>query len=136
MPRSAFDHFVACEGSPAAKRVIGSVGWEFGPAGATQNGMRARSCGEVWTMPYVTCPTCGERGKIPSSLIGARIKCRKCGLSFQVSPPSPKAAGGATAAPAAVGSAPGATAAASAGPTAAVELHGIEVEGLDASSWA
>ena len=87
-------------------------------------------------MPYVTCPTCGERGKIPSSLIGARIKCRKCGLSFQVSPPSSKAAGGGTAAPAAVGAAPGATAAAAAGPTAAVELHGIEVEGLDASSWA
>ena len=40
-------------------------------------------------MPYVTCPTCGERGKIPSNLIGARIKCRKCGLSFQVSPPAP-----------------------------------------------
>ena len=83
-------------------------------------------------MPYVTCPTCGERGKIPSSLIGARIKCRKCGLSFQVSPPGTKAAGGGTAAPAAVGT----TAAATAGPTAAVELHGIEVEGLDASSWA
>src|SRR5262245_57243435 len=92
--------------------------------------------GEVWTMPYVTCPTCGERGKIPSSLIGARIKCRKCGLSFQVSPPTTKAAGGGAAAPAAVGGAPGATAAATAGPTAAVELHGIEVEGLDASSWA
>jgi hypothetical protein len=83
-------------------------------------------------MPYVTCPTCGERGKIPSSLIGARIKCRKCGLSFQVSPPATKAAGGGTAAPGAAG----ATAAVAAGPTAAVELHGIEVEGLDASSWA
>ena len=73
-------------------------------------------------MPYVSCPTCGERGKIPSSLIGARIKCRKCGLSFQVSPPSTKTAG--------------ATAAAMAGPSAAVEVQGIEVEGLDVSSWA
>ena len=35
-------------------------------------------------MPYVTCPTCGERGKIPPNLVGARIKCRKCGLSFMV----------------------------------------------------
>ena len=74
-------------------------------------------------MPYVSCPTCGERGKIPSTLIGARIKCRKCGLSFQVSPPSTKGAG-----------AP--VAAATTGPSAAVEHQGIEVEGLDASSWA
>jgi hypothetical protein len=81
-------------------------------------------------MPYVTCPTCGERGKIPSSLIGARIKCRKCGLSFQVSPPA------AAKQPAATAHAGAATAPASAGPSAAVEAQGIEVEGLDASSWA
>lgn len=78
-------------------------------------------------MPYVTCPTCGERGKIPSSLIGVRIKCRKCGLSFLVSPPAGKAAVGADGA---------AGHHASAGPSAAVEAHGIEVEGLDASAWA
>ncbi len=77
-------------------------------------------------MPYVTCPTCGERGKITSNLIGVRIKCRKCGESFLVSPPGGKA----------VGAGAGATAAvATAGPSAAVEAHGIEVEGLDASSW-
>jgi ribosomal protein S27E len=84
---------------------------------------------EEGKMPYVTCPTCGERGKIPSSLIGARIKCRKCGLSFLVSPPSGKVAVGA-------GVATGGHASATAGPSAAVEVHGIEVEGLDASSWA
>ena len=44
-------------------------------------------------MPYVTCPTCGERGKIPPNLVGARIKCRKCGLSFMVAAPAAKAAG-------------------------------------------
>ena len=82
-------------------------------------------------MPYVTCPTCGERGKIPSSLIGARIKCRKCGLSFQVSPPTTKAVGAGAAA-----AAPAAAAGAVTGPSAAVEIQGIEVEGLDASSWA
>jgi hypothetical protein len=76
-------------------------------------------------MPYVSCPSCGERGKIPSSLIGTRIKCRKCGLSFQVSPPTTKAVGAAAS-----------PAAATAGPSAAVEVHGIEVEGLDAASWA
>lgn len=77
-------------------------------------------------MSYVTCPTCGERGKITSNLIGVRIKCRKCGVSFLVSPPTAKAVGaGATAA---VGTAP-------VGPSATVEAHGIEVEGLDASSW-
>jgi len=82
-------------------------------------------------MPYVTCPTCGERGKIPSELIGHRIKCRKCGLSFQVSPPTAKAAVGAG-----VGAAATVGAAAPAGPSAVVEAHGIEVEGLDASAWA
>ena len=35
-------------------------------------------------MPYVACPSCGERGKIPPTLVGARIKCRKCGISFNV----------------------------------------------------
>ena len=81
-------------------------------------------------MPYVSCPTCGERGKIPSGLIGVRIKCKQCGLSFLVSPPAAKAvsAAGATA-PA------GVVATASTGPSAAVEAQGIEVEGLDASSW-
>jgi hypothetical protein len=78
-------------------------------------------------MPYVTCPTCGERGKITSNLIGVRIKCRKCGVSFLVSPPAGKAVGA---------GAPAAGAAASAGPSAVVEAHGIEVEGLDGSSWA
>ena len=82
-------------------------------------------------MPYVSCPTCGERGKIPTGLIGVRIKCKQCGLSFLVAPPATKAVGAASAA------APvGAAAMAAAGPSAAVEAHGIEVEGLDASSWA
>jgi hypothetical protein len=84
-------------------------------------------------MPYVTCPTCGERGKIPSSLIGVRIKCRKCGLSFLVSPP---AGAGRAAVGAGVAAESAAGHAASAGPSAAVEVHGIEVEGLDASAWA
>jgi hypothetical protein len=76
-------------------------------------------------MPSVTCPTCGERGKIPSNLIGSRIKCRKCGLSFTVSPAPAKAGAAVAAAPPA------------AGPVAVAETHdGIEVEGLDASSWA
>jgi hypothetical protein len=80
-------------------------------------------------MPYVTCPTCSERGKIPPNLVGTRIKCRKCGLSFQVSAPAAKA--GATA------GAPGSATGLSAVPSAVAEpLQGIEVEGLDASSWA
>jgi Domain of unknown function (DUF4177) len=80
-------------------------------------------------MPYVTCPTCGERGKITSNLIGVRIKCRKCGVSFLVSPPAGKT-------PVGAGVAAAGAAAAHTGPSAAVEAHGIEVEGLDASSWA
>ena len=79
-------------------------------------------------MPYVTCPTCSERGKIPPNLVGARIKCRKCGISFTVAAPA-----GAKAASASGASTP----AASLGPSAVAEpLQGIEVEGLDASSWA
>lgn len=70
-------------------------------------------------MAYVTCPSCGERGKISSTMVGSRIKCKKCGVSFTVSPPGAKAA-----------------AAVPAGPAAAVVYEGIEVEGLDASSWA
>jgi len=80
-------------------------------------------------MPYVTCPTCGERGKITSNLIGVRIKCRKCGVSFLVSPPAGKV-------PVGAGVAAAGAAAAPIGPSAVVEAHGIEVEGLDASSWA
>jgi hypothetical protein len=82
-------------------------------------------------MPYVTCPTCGERGKIPSTLIGVRIKCRKCGVSVLVSPPAGKAAVGAGSGAEGMGGQAGAF-----GPSAAVESHGIEVEGLDASAWA
>ena len=37
-------------------------------------------------MLYVACPSCGERGKIPPTLVGARIKCKKCGISFNVAP--------------------------------------------------
>ncbi len=76
-------------------------------------------------MPYVTCPTCGEKGKIPPNLVGARIKCRKCGLGFVVAAPSAAAKAGA--------SAPGS---ASVPLVVAESLHGIEVEGLDAASWA
>jgi hypothetical protein len=79
-------------------------------------------------MPYVTCPTCGERGKIPPSLVGARIKCRKCGLGFQVAAPAAKAAAGANA--------PAMSPGGGSIPSAMAEpLQGIEVEGLDASSW-
>ena len=71
-------------------------------------------------MPSVTCPSCGEKGKIGPNLIGARIKCKKCGISFLVAAPVAKAV----------------ATAGSPGPTAvAGSPHGIEVEGLDASSW-
>ena len=71
-------------------------------------------------MPYVTCPTCGERGKIGATFVGSRLKCKKCGSSFLVSPaaarePAPRGDAVAAAAP--------------------VTPGGIEVEGLDASSW-
>jgi Domain of unknown function (DUF4177) len=71
------------------------------------------------TMPSVTCPSCGEKGKIGANLIGARIKCKKCGNSFLVAAPVAKA--------------PATAGLAATQPAGAP--HGIEVEGLDASSW-
>jgi hypothetical protein len=75
-------------------------------------------------MPYVACPSCGERGKIPPSLLGSRIKCKKCGLSFNVAPAAARAT--ASAGPPAVG-----VAAVAIGPAS----EGIAVEGLDSAAW-
>jgi hypothetical protein len=73
-------------------------------------------------MPTVTCPSCGEKGKITPNLIGARIKCKKCGNHFLVSPPVAK--------PVAAAAAASATSS-----EAAHTPEGIQVEGLDASAW-
>ncbi|APW63551.1 DUF4177 domain-containing protein [Paludisphaera borealis] len=80
-------------------------------------------------MLNVACPSCGERGKIPANLVGARIKCKKCGQAFHVA----AAAGKPSApAPAAAPAGPGDVAA----PGPAASAHdGIAVEGLDAASW-
>src|SRR4051794_27101360 len=83
--------------------------------------------GETGTMPYVACPSCGERGKIPATLVGARIKCKKCGIAFNVAAPAAKEA-----TPAA---GTGATAVAAA-EAAVAPSAGIAIEGLDDSSWA
>jgi len=78
-------------------------------------------------MLYVACPSCGERGKIPPTLVGARIKCKKCGISFNVAPSAAKA-------PAVEGAAVAAgQATAQASGTAD---GGIAVDGLEASAWA
>src|SRR5690349_5606445 len=72
-------------------------------------------------MPSVACPTCGEKGKIPSHFIGIRIKCKMCGNSFLVTPPeSPKATAGAG------GEAP---------PPPVRHPDGIHVEGLEPTAW-
>ncbi len=77
-------------------------------------------------MPYVACPSCGERGKIPPTLVGARIKCKKCGISFNVAAPAKV--------PAAEGAA--VTAGSAAAQAAGTADGGIAVDGLDASAWA
>src|SRR5689334_105840 len=78
-------------------------------------------------MPNITCPSCGEKGKIPPTMIGKRIKCAKCGNAFLVAPPAPK-----------VAASPPETAAV-ATPTPSVARVGtgdeIQVDGLDASAW-
>ena len=74
-------------------------------------------------MPYVACPSCGERGKIPPTMLGARIKCKKCGLSFTVAPAAGKSKAKADALdPIEID-----------GTTQ--ENEGIAVEGLDAAAW-
>jgi Domain of unknown function (DUF4177) len=75
-------------------------------------------------MLTVTCPFCQEKGRIPDGFIGKRIKCGKCGNRFQVTPPVPKGAGLA------------AEKAEIFAPTVQRQVHeGIEVEGLEATSW-
>jgi Domain of unknown function (DUF4177) len=77
-------------------------------------------------MLSVACPSCGERGKIPANLVGARIKCKKCGQAFHVAPAhgKPHASAGAATTVEAAASSP------------AQPVHdGIAVEGLDAASW-
>lgn len=66
-------------------------------------------------MPNVTCPSCGERGKISTQFIGARIKCRKCGVSFLVAAPAGKATAGSS--------------------PVEESYEGIKVEGLDSTAW-
>ena len=72
-------------------------------------------------MVHVACPSCGERGAISAEQVGARIKCRKCGQTFRVSGPGPKAA---AVAPQAAPHAP----------PPSTTLEGIVVEGLD-DAW-
>lgn len=76
-------------------------------------------------MLHISCPSCGERGKIPAHLVGARIKCKKCNTAFQVP--------GAGKAPVAVGATVAAAASATTAPTQTFE--GIAVEGLDPTAW-
>jgi len=83
-------------------------------------------------MLHITCPSCAERGKIPAGLVGARIKCKKCGTAFQVAAPGKvHAAVGATAALAASGAAAAGVASAS----AQRDYEAIAVDGLDDAAW-
>jgi hypothetical protein len=89
---------------------------------------------ENQAMLNVACPSCGERGKIPTNLVGLRIKCKKCGQAFNVVAPPGKAAAQAGASEPALAAAP-AVAAAAAAPASAPARDGIAVEGLDESTW-
>ena len=78
-------------------------------------------------MPNVTCPSCGEKGKIPGTFIGTRIKCKMCGNAFLVTPPAAKPPAVAVAAAVAAPHAPA--------PVTSRGGHEIAVEGLDDSAW-
>lgn len=74
-------------------------------------------------MRVVTCPFCQEKGRIPASFIGKRIKCGKCNNRFLVTPPPPK-------------SAPPSAQAVEVPGAGGAGVEGIEVEGLAAGEWA
>jgi hypothetical protein len=78
-------------------------------------------------MRTVTCPFCHEKGPIPSSFIGKRVKCGKCENRFLVTPPPAKVAAPAAAATAAEG--PPSTQA------GASSDNAITIDGLEESSW-
>ena len=75
-------------------------------------------------MVSVTCPSCGEKGSLPDHLIGKKIRCQKCGKSFLAGSSSSEvtpSTSHAIAAASGVGKTEGGT---------------IEVDGIDASTWA
>ena len=78
-------------------------------------------------MPNVTCPSCGEKGKIPGTFIGTRIKCKMCGNAFLVTPPAAKTPAVAAAAAVAAPHVPA--------PVTSRGGNEIAVEGLDDSAW-
>src|SRR5947209_18169266 len=38
-------------------------------------------------MELIACPSCGHQGKVPDQLLGKKIKCQICGMSFQATVP-------------------------------------------------
>jgi hypothetical protein len=76
-------------------------------------------------MLTVICPFCHEKGRIPEGFIGKRIKCGKCNNRFLVTPPVAKGAAVKAGKVETPSPAPGEPA-----------HEGIEVEGLEAVSWA
>ena len=39
-------------------------------------------------MIFVSCPACGEKGGLPDHLIGKKIRCQKCGKGFLAAAPT------------------------------------------------
>jgi hypothetical protein len=75
-------------------------------------------------MLAVSCPFCQEKGRIPATFVGKRIRCGKCENKFLVTPPPAK---GAAAAPSAEGSATP--------PAGTATGHAITIEGMEAGTW-
>jgi hypothetical protein len=74
-------------------------------------------------MIFVTCPSCGEKGGLPNQLVGRKVRCQKCGKSFLAAAPTAESlTSGSALNLVAVAGKPG--------------DGSIDVEGLDAASWA
>jgi hypothetical protein len=86
-------------------------------------------------MTPVNCPSCGEKGNIPDHLLGKKIRCQKCGTSFEaIAKLAARPTLGSARTPALSPTQPLTPPAVS--ETSKSIGDSIEVDGLDAESWA
>jgi len=86
-------------------------------------------------MSAVICPSCGEKGNLSDQLLGKKLRCQKCGTSF-VAGAVPGAIPTPALHPATPTPAPHPAPLAASPVKVAAAGDVIEVDGLDASTWA
>jgi Domain of unknown function (DUF4177) len=118
--------------------LINRVGANSPNVGRDAPTARARARREGYDpMTPVSCPSCGEKGNIPDHLLGKKIRCQKCSTSFEAGAklaPRPTLAHAHTHTPTQSPIHPSSPPAVS--EAAKSTGDSIEVDGLDAESWA